>query len=259
MLIKLVAHTWEGKGDSHRCQRENLKPEQERLQKEKEGLEHQLAEIKRRQKQEDTTQEQKSLEQEQETLEHKLADQKQKLEDLKQMAESQADRSFKAYRQAVECLDKLTLDSDAMSSRGYVLSKMMRHGEALDSYDTAIKNSSSWPKELAGILRAKALIGRGNVLFETGKHEEALRCYKDAMEAFPGCKPCLMGKCSDLEKIAGGEKGPARDEAAAILQKIKETGQVKQEETLGKAARERICSEAWQDREMYLSLMRYSN
>jgi len=257
MLIKLVAHAWEGKGDSHRCQGENLKPEQEKLQKEKEDLERQLAEIKRKQKQEDTKQEQKSPEQE--TLEHRIDGLKQKLEDLKQEAESQADRSFKAYRQAVECLDKLTLDSDAMSSRGHVLSKMMRHGEALDSYDKAIINSNSWPKELASILRAKALIGKGNVLFETGKHEEALRCYKKAMEAFPGCKPCLIGKCSDLEKIAGGAKGPARDEAAAILQKIKETGQAKQEESLEKAAGVRICSEAWQDREMYLSLMRYLN
>jgi uncharacterized protein (DUF362 family)/tetratricopeptide (TPR) repeat protein len=257
MLIKLVAHAWEGKGDSHCRKRENLKPEQEKLQKEKENLEHELDKVKQKQEQEDLKQEQKSLEQEQENLEHKLDDLKQKLEDQKQKADSQADLSFKAYRQAVECLDKLALDSDAMSSKGHVLSKMMRHKEALDSYDKAIKNSNSWPKDLANILSAKARIGKGNVFFDMGKYEEALHCYHKAMEAFPGCKPCLPGKYRDLEKIAGGEKGAARDEAAAIWSKAKEIDQDKRDEAHDKAAGARICAEAWQDREIYLSLMRY--
>jgi tetratricopeptide (TPR) repeat protein len=144
-----------------------------------------------------------------------------------------------------------------MSSKGHVLSKMMRHKEALDSYDKAIKNSNSWPKDLANILSAKARIGKGNVFFDMGKYEEALHCYHKAMEAFPGCKPCLPGKYRDLEKIAGGEKGAARDEAAAIWSKAKEIDQDKRDEAHDKAAGARICAEAWQDREIYLSLMRY--
>jgi tetratricopeptide (TPR) repeat protein len=192
-------------------------------------------------------------------LKQEEKDLKQERENLKQDIERQVDLSFKAYRQAVELLDRLTLDSDAMSAKGHVLSKMMRYGEALDSYDKAIQNSSSWPKKPASALRAKALIGKGNVLFKIGKHEEALRCYKEAMVAFPECKPCLIGRIKDIKEAAGGEEGAARDEAEAILREIKATGQVKQDETLGKAARERVCSEAWQDREIYLSLMRYSN
>jgi len=215
MLIKLVAHAWEGKGDSHHVHSKAI-----------------------------ASQHQDNLD-------------KQEQEDL----------SLKAYRKAVEYLDKLTLDSDGLSGKGHVLSKMMRYKEALDSYEKAVKKSSSWPGTLADILSAKALIGKGNALFDIGNYEGSLECYNKAMKiSFQDCKPCLAGKYRALEKMAGGQKGPAREEADAILPKIKEIvpdlGELSEdnkEEALEKATKVRTCAEAWQDREIYLSLMRYSD
>jgi uncharacterized protein (DUF362 family)/tetratricopeptide (TPR) repeat protein len=265
IFTKLVAHAWEGKGDSHNAQQEKLKTELDEVKHRLDDVKHKLDALKQKQGQEvkldkkNQEHDQRNQEQEEKNLECEQ-------DELKQEAESQVDLSLKAYRQAVEYLDRLTLDSDAMSSKGCVLSKMVRYKEALVSYDKAIKNSNSWPKELANVLSAKALIGKGNILFDIGEYEEALHCYHKAIEAFPGCKPCLVGAYRDLEKIAGGETGAARDEAAEILAEIREIipdfdelKQNEQDKALRKVLKARMCAEAWQDREMYLSLMRYSD
>ena len=248
MLTKLFAHAWEGKGDSHQSHQESLKPKQKKLKTELEGKKQELDKAKQKQEQEDRKRELENL--------------KQELEDLKQEADEQADLSIKAYRQAVEYLDRSTLDSDSISGKGHVLAKMMRYKEALDSYEKAIKNSSSWPDDLAKILRGKAMVGKGNALFDTGKYNEALKCYQKTID-IQECKLCLAEKYKDLENMEGEQKGFV---TAGILPKIKEIVpdfeellHYTEEKALEKAAKAKTFAEAWQDREIYLSLMRYSD
>jgi tetratricopeptide (TPR) repeat protein len=215
-LIKLVAHAWVGKGDSHHHLASKL---QESIKQEKERKEEQ--------------------------------------EDKQEQEEEQEDLSLKAYRRAVECLDRLTLDSDGISGKGHVLSKMMRYKEALDSYEKAIKNTSYWPDDLAKILRAKAMVGEGNALFEIGKYDEALKCYEKAIQNYE-CKPCLAGKLRARKKM-GDETEKILSSAKEIIPDFEELPEDKGEQILEKTAKDRVFAEAWLDREIYLSLIRYSD
>jgi uncharacterized protein (DUF362 family)/tetratricopeptide (TPR) repeat protein len=205
MLVKLVAHAWEGKGDSHcRCAK-ILAPNEEQIQ-----------------------------------------------EDL----------CFKAYRIAVEYLDRLNLYSDSISGKGHVLSKMMRYKEALDSYEKAIESSGIWPDDLARALSAKAKVGKGDALFDICNYDEAMRYYQEAI-GIRDCRLCLVEKYKVFEERTGGEKGFA---FAEILPRIKEIDpcfeellHAKSEEALKNAEWAKIFAGLWQDREIYLSLMRYSD
>jgi uncharacterized protein (DUF362 family)/tetratricopeptide (TPR) repeat protein len=274
MLIKLFAHAWEGKGDSHLCKAEverelQAKKEKELGELEKkvnelEKKEQDLNEAKQRQEREGLKQEAEKLKEEVKCLRYEVECLKDEVECLRQEVEKheqeghrQADLSFKAYRQAIEQLDRLTLDSDSVSGKGNVLSKMMRYKEARESYEKAIKNSSIWPDDMAKILKGKAMVGKGNALFDTSNYDEALKCYQEASGIEEG-KLCLAEKLEKMSKVM------TPDILSKIEDKIKDTVEefekfAKDIKAPNKAAKAKTFAEAWQDREMYLSLMRYSD
>ncbi len=150
---------------------------------------------------------------------------------IQKLERAEEDSALKAYRRAVEILDRFPGDSDALAGKGLVLLKMARYREALMAYEKAalIASDAAQPAAapMALLSAARALTGKGEALAKMGEKDKARLAFCQALERVLDYPPALHG----MSTLPGAGDADSK-------------------------ARDMRYSEVWQHRGAYLAIMK---
>jgi len=96
------------------------------------------------------------------------------------------DRALKAYRRAIDALDRLPRDGDAQAGKAFILLKMGRIMEANMAYEKATLIGEGLDPSAMGqisqIISAKAWTGKGNAFLKGGINDDAICAFNKARD-----------------------------------------------------------------------------